>query len=316
MTSLESLFFTLPAERTRPFLARLESLRVRYQRRIHGWGRGAHVSVYAGTGMEFREFRDYAQGDDVRQIDWKTTARFERPFVRTFQNEDSRFVHFLLDASESMRSVAADRKLDSARDLALALGYLALCTEDPALFSVFPATAGGQHHVACTSRARVFSVRRFLAAAPSGGELDLPEASAYVLRQARGRSGTVVVLSDFLYPEPGWRQALRQLAGHGLQVAAIHIQGPSERDLPRAAEQVIQVRDSETGQTRRIAIDEESRRMYRHAMAAHRHRLQSFCYALRIWYASFAPPDARPGDYLEDFTLRQLPGMGFLRGKV
>lgn len=316
MISHEPLFFSLPAERTSAFLARLESFRVHYLRRIHGWGRGSHVSVYAGTGMEFREFRDYAQGDDVRQIDWKTTARFDRPFVRTFQNEDNRFVHLLVDSSESMRRVAVDRKLDYARDLSLALGYLALCAEDPAQFSVFPATPGVPHHLQCSSRAGIMEVRRFLAAAPAGGILDLPVACSSVMQQNRGHHGTVAILSDFLCPEESYRQALRHLVGHGLQAAAIHIVGSSERDLPDFGEEVIQVRDSETGKQKRIAVNETARKLYRQAMTTHQKRLQGFCYSLKIWYATFAPPETQPEAYLEEFTLQQLRGMGFLRGKI
>jgi len=316
MSAPASLFFTLPAERTRPFLARLESFRLRYQRRLHGWGRGAHVSSRAGSGIEFREFRKYAQGDDVRSIDWKTTARFARPYVRTFQHEENRFVHFVLDASASMVRWPQDRKADYARDLALALGYLALYSDDPAEFSVYPPQPGRTSRLECTSRARLGEVRDFLAVMPTGGVLGLDAAAASVVRENRGRHGTVIILSDFLYPEERYREALRRLVGRGLQVAAIHIRGRTELSLPEAAESVIEVQDAETGQLKRIAIDDHTRRLYQQAMAAHQQRLRALCQSLRIWYSEFTSPETNPESYLEEFTLQQLPGMGFLRSKT
>ena len=312
----DSLFFTLPPERTRPFLARLESYRLRYQRRLSGWGHGVHASRVAGHGMEFREFRDYAQGDDVRNLDWKTSARFDRPYVRTFQQEQNRFVHFIIDASASMTLWASDRKLDFGRDLALALGYLALCSDDPTYFSVHPRSPEIQHRFECTSRARILGVRNFLASRPTGGRLDLGSAASGAVQESRGRSGTVIVISDFLYQEEDWREALRRLVGRGLQVAAIQVRGAGEGELSRFQEEIVQVRDSETGQTRRIAINSQTRRHYRQALEAHQRRLQAYCHASRIWYAEFAPPDTEAGAYLESFALSQLPGMGFLRGKV
>tara|TARA_B100000949_G_scaffold192226_1_gene176093 strand:- start:542 stop:1486 length:945 start_codon:yes stop_codon:yes gene_type:complete len=314
MAHTDSIFFTIPPERAHPFLGRLESYRVRYQRRARGWGRGAHVSPLVGAGMEFREFRDYVQGDDVRNIDWKTSARFARPFVRTFQIEENRFTHFLIDASESMVRIASDRKLDYARDLALALGHVALYSDDPAKFSLHPGAAGGSSFE-CTNRARLAGVRSFFDSAKAGGVLQLNEAATRVAREHHGHSGTVVILSDFLFAEDMFRAAFQKLAGRGLQVAVIQIFGQSEKDLPEHGEDAIRVRDAETGRIKRIAINSETRRLYQHAISTHQRRLQSLCYASRIWYGAFDPPDDDDG-YLEKFTLGQLPGMGFLRDKV
>ncbi len=316
MPDTESLFFTISPERTRPFLSRLEALRLRYIRRLRGWGRGAHISQYAGAGMEFREFRDYAQGDDIRNIDWKTSARFDKPYVRTFQQDESRFSHFFLDTSRSMVKVPEDRKLDVARDIAVSLGYLALCSEDSANFSTSPRTAETPPNFTCQNRARVMEVRDYLSASKGGGMLNLPAAASEILQESRGRHGTVVLLSDFLFLEEAYRRAVRMLVSHGLQVAVIQVIGQSETGLPEIGEEVVQVSDSETGERKRIQVTAGTRRLYRQAMGTHQQRLQSFCYSMRVWYASFVLPEADHENALEEFVLRQLPGMGFLRGKV
>ena len=316
MTDTDSPFFTIPPERTRPFLSRLEALRMRYMRKLGGWGRGAHISQYAGAGMEFREFRDYAQGDDIRNIDWKTSARFAKPFVRTFQQDESRFSHFFMDTSRSMVKVPADRKLDVARDIAISLGYLALCSEDSANFSMSPRTAGTPPNFSCLNRSRIMDVRNYVASLEGGGMLNLPAVASEILRESRGRHGTVVLLSDFLFAEEAYRRAVRMLVSHGLQVAVIQVIGRSEMGLPEIGEEVVQVSDSETGDRKRIQVTAGTRRLYQQAMDAHQQRLQSFCYSMRVWFASFVLPEVDHENALEEFVLQQLPGMGFLRGKV
>jgi hypothetical protein len=209
-----------------------------------------------------------------------------------------------------------DRKMDHARDLALALGYLALYSEDPAQFSVHPHPDGHPLLLECTSRGRIADVRSFLASVPTGGILGLNAAAAAVVKENHGRHGTVVILSDFLYAEEAYREALRNLAGRGFQVAAIQIRGRTELDLPDIGEDVLDVQDAETGRRKRIAIDDRTRTLYRQLVDTHRRRLQSLCYSLRIWHSEFVPPETNPEAYLEEFTLQQLPGMGFLRGKV
>ena len=46
---------------------------------------GTYHSVFKGLGMEFQEVREYAIGDDVRQIDWNVTARTGKPYIKTFR---------------------------------------------------------------------------------------------------------------------------------------------------------------------------------------------------------------------------------------
>jgi uncharacterized protein (DUF58 family) len=210
----------------------------------------------------------------------------------------------------------ADRKLDYARDLALALGYLALGSDDPVAFSVLTSRSASRTRAACAHRGRISSIRDFLDTAPGGGVADLPAAAARVVGENPGRQGTAVILSDFLYAEEEFRSALRLLLGHGIQVAAIHILGPSEWDLPAGKDDLVEVRDVETGRTRLIAIREDTLRLYRQSIAAHERRLRAFAFGLRAWYALFDPRARDGAAYLETFTRRHLPGMGLIRGKI
>lgn len=79
-----------------------------------------------GQGTEFDSLRDYVDGDDVRSIDWRATARRQHPVVRTWQPERDRHIVIVLDTSRTSAGRVDDTpRLDSSMDAALLLGALA-----------------------------------------------------------------------------------------------------------------------------------------------------------------------------------------------
>ncbi len=83
----------------------MERLRLRMRRRLPSSGLGAHLHRRMGQSMEFREFRDYHMGDDIRNVDWLASMRLgdEHDWVvRSFEAEERRTVMFVLDARPAM----------------------------------------------------------------------------------------------------------------------------------------------------------------------------------------------------------------------
>ncbi|MCB1649690.1 MAG: DUF58 domain-containing protein [Pseudomonadales bacterium] len=74
---------------------------VPYTRSIAGIS-GLHMSKMRGRGIDFEEFRPYQQGDDIRSIDWRVTARTGKPFTKVFREERERPVIVAVDQSSSM----------------------------------------------------------------------------------------------------------------------------------------------------------------------------------------------------------------------
>ena len=74
---------------------------VPYTRSIAGIS-GLHTSKMRGRGIDFEEFRPYQQGDDIRTIDWRVTARTGKPFTKVFREERGRPVIIAVDQSSSM----------------------------------------------------------------------------------------------------------------------------------------------------------------------------------------------------------------------
>ena len=83
-------------------LAEARRIQVRADRMVTDVMAGGYSSVFRGSGIEFDEVREFAEGDDLRSVDWNVTARQGRPFVKKFVEERELSVLFLLDVSSSM----------------------------------------------------------------------------------------------------------------------------------------------------------------------------------------------------------------------
>src|SRR6476660_3378776 len=111
------------------FLRQLERLLLIMRAPARGGLKGGRRSVKRGQSVEFADFRDYALGDDLRQLDWNVLARLEKLFVKLFVEEEDVTITLLLDTSASMATGRPD-KLQFAKRAAAALGYIGLASED------------------------------------------------------------------------------------------------------------------------------------------------------------------------------------------
>ena len=111
------------------FLRQLERLMLVTRAAVRGGLKGVRRSVKRGQSVEFADYRDYALGDDLRQLDWNVYARLEKLFVKLFIEEEDDTVTLLVDASASM-ATGHPEKLTFAKRAAAALGYIALASED------------------------------------------------------------------------------------------------------------------------------------------------------------------------------------------
>jgi uncharacterized protein (DUF58 family) len=113
----------------------LQSLRcanlATYRRVAHQWG--LRPTRWRGEGREFESLREYVEGDDPRKINWKATARFDRPIVQQYQTEKNQIVMILLDVGRLMSAVSEGKtKLDYALEAAIHLAHTALVGGDQA----------------------------------------------------------------------------------------------------------------------------------------------------------------------------------------
>ena len=108
--------------------SQLDRYRLRLRQRDRGTVAGAHLIRQRGQSLEFREFRPYLPGDDIRHVDWRASARHHRRgelVVRTFEHEVQTRVVISIDTRATMRLPDVASKLQLARWFAEAMAYIA-----------------------------------------------------------------------------------------------------------------------------------------------------------------------------------------------
>ena len=148
-----------------------------------------------GIGQDFHQLRDYQDGDDIRNIDWKATSRMSRPIVRTYQDEQDQQLIFLLDCGRNMRlQMEGKSHFDHALQAMLLLSYTALKHGDAAGLLTFahPVARFVPPHKGMEQLGRL--VQGVFDIEPSQQAADF-ESAVNLLLQKQKRRALVVVLS-------------------------------------------------------------------------------------------------------------------------
>lgn len=259
------------------FLRRLERLSLISRRLFSGLMRGERRSPRRGSSPEFKDFREYSPGDDLRRVDWNSYARLDRLYLKTFVEEQDLFVYILFDVSASMR-FGSPSKLDYARQLAAALGYVALCGGDQVGFGAF---SEGLSAALRLRRGRALGpqVLHWIASCDLQGKTELVRSlKEYALRIRV--PGLAVVISDLL--AAGYQDALRALINRGCQIVLLHILEPSELHPELVGD--LRLTDVETGEVREVTISRTALNQYRSALDAYIADITSFCSRHGITY--------------------------------
>jgi uncharacterized protein (DUF58 family) len=284
------------------FLRQLDMLTLLTRGRVHGQLRGMHRSRRVGTGMVFADYRPYSEGDDIRHIDWGIYLRLDRLILRLFEEEADLPVYVFLDASQSMDH-GKPNKLEYARKLAGALGYVALLNHDRVNLSAF---ADGLREMLPTRRGKSQAPQlfRFLQSLRPGGRTRVHAALRRYFSVPRTR-GLVILISDFLDPE-GIEEALAVLRRFRHDVALLHVMAPDERD-PQLPEEVVLV-DAEEGTATEVEITPALLGAYRSTFEQHARDIEAYCRKYGWGYAR-----ALTDVPFEDLVLKVLRREGLLR---
>lgn len=216
---------------------------------------GQYHSAFKGRGMAFSEVREYQYGDDVRDIDWNVTARFDKPFVKVFEEERELTVMLLIDVSGSLDfGTRKCMKSDMAVEMAATIAFSAIQNNDKIGVIFFsdriekyiPPKKGRKHIL--------YIIREMLDFHPQSQKTDVGMALEYLTRVMKRRC-TAFVLSDF-YTRADFSTVL-QIANRKHDVAAIQVYDKRAKELPDVG--LIKVRDAETGHD--IYIDTSSKKL-------------------------------------------------------
>lgn len=264
-------------------MKRLEQLQLLARRRSKSTAKGERRSGARGQSVEFADYRTYVPGDDLRRIDWNLFGRLGRLFLKLYEEERELPVTIYLDSSESM-SFGWVSKFDFARQVAAAVGYVALCGFDRVTVEPFP-LADDQAGLVGELRAvrgRRSAMRFFdnLNRLKAGGTADFNQALRLGAMKHRAQ-GVIVVLSDFLDPA-GYEDGLKSLASRGSEVHAVQILAPEELEPSSYGD--LRVIDSETGAEQEVTFGKYRLKSYRATVQNYCRRLQEYCRARGIRY--------------------------------
>jgi uncharacterized protein (DUF58 family) len=284
------------------FLRKLDRLAILTKRPMAGDIQGERRSPRRGSSVEFADFRPYAVGDDIRQIDWNLYARAERFYLKLFVAEEELNVHLLVDTSASM-NWGEPNKLRYAKQLAGAFGYIALANLDRVSVTAFGAGPGGAQLPGVRGKRGAVPLFNFLQRMPAGQGGDLAKACHRYVQTARN-AGPLLLCSDLL--DAGWKDALGALSSRPFEITVMHILAPQE--LEPELDGDFKLVDLESGSPVEISADLDLLRRYRENLASWRAEIESYCAGRGM---SYLPVDTSIP--IEEFVLGRMRRRGVLR---
>jgi uncharacterized protein (DUF58 family) len=204
---------------------------------------GQYHSAFKGKGMAFSEVREYQYGDDIRNIDWNVTARFNHPFIKIFEEERELTVMLLIDVSGSNTfGTLSKLKEEQMTEIAAVLAFSAINNNDKVGVIFFsdkiekfiPPKKGSTHIL------RI--IRELIDFKAESHRTDISVALQYLTNAIKKRC-TVFVISDFM--DHGFETAIR-IAGNKHDLVALRIYDHRETELINVG--MVKMSDNETGE--------------------------------------------------------------------
>ncbi len=254
------------------FLRRLERLAIAAKRVHLGATKGERRSKRKGSSIEFADYRDYVQGDDLRHVDWNIVGRLDALYLKLFQEHEALTLHLLVDASRSM-TFGTPHKIDFARRLAAAIGYIGLCGYDRVCAEALGDSP--QRMAPIVGKASARKLFRFLGTFTGDGGTHLDEACRMYTVRNRSK-GVALIISDF-YDEAGFEGPLKRLLVSGSDVYVIHVLAPEELEPELSGD--LKLVDSETNAFTEISVSHALLRQYNQNRDAFVERIRSYCLA-------------------------------------
>lgn len=251
-------------------------------------GAGDVRSAFKGRGMEFEEIRSYAFGDDVRDIDWRVTARKQQPYTKLYAEEKDREVYVLLDLSPYML-FGSRKELKSVSAAKTAARIAWMCAKNKDRFGCV--ISDGKEAVllkAQNSQTNMMMILKKIADT-SRRILDnssfVSDSSGFIkavklLQQAVKHRAIIFVVSDFSGFGDESRKLLAQLAKKA-DITCVNVFDVLENCAPAAGEYMVQ----QDGRQLVFSSEPKSFRREYAAYFAEKHaELKRFCRRFKMHY--------------------------------
>ena len=228
---------------TAELIKKVRKIEIKTRSLSHNIFAGQYHSAFKGRGMSFSEVREYQYGDDVRDIDWNVTARFNKPFVKVFEEERELTVMLLIDVSKSLDfGTIKQPKRDMLTEIAATLAFAAIQNNDKIgviffsdVVEKFIPPQKGRKHI-------LYIIRELLNFEPKSSKTDIKVPLEYLTNALKKRC-TAFVISDFI-AKNDFKNALT-IANRKHDMVAIQVYDRRLVELPKIG--LLKVRDAETG---------------------------------------------------------------------
>ena len=240
---------------TSDLIKKVRKIEIKTRGLSHNIFAGEYHSAFKGRGMSFSEVREYQYGDDVRDIDWNVTARFNKPYIKVFEEERELTVMLVIDLSESLDfGTVRQTKRDMVTEIAATIAFAAIQNNDKigVIFFTdrvekFIPPQKGRKHI-------LYIIRELLNFEPQSSRTDISVPLQFLTNALKKRC-TAFVISDFI--DNGDFKNAMTIANRKHDVVAIQVYDRRLAELPKVG--LIKMRDAESGEE--IFVDTSSSKM-------------------------------------------------------
>ena len=237
---------------TNDLIRKVRKIEIKTRGLSHNIFAGEYHSAFKGRGMSFSEVREYQYGDDVRDIDWNVTARFNKPYIKVFEEERELTVMLLIDLSESLDfGTSKQTKRNMLTEIAATIAFAAIQNNDKigVIFFTdrvekFIPPQKGRKHI-------LYIIRELLNFEPQSSRTDISVPLQFLTNALKKRC-TAFVISDFI--DNGDFKNAMTIANRKHDVVAIQVYDRRLAELPKVG--LIKMRDAESGEE--IFVDTSS----------------------------------------------------------
>lgn len=244
---------------------------------------GLYASVFRGAGVNFEEVREYREGDDIRYMDWKVTARTNEPHLKVFREERERSVVLCVDKSPHMSfgTRGTFKSVQAARAAAL-IGWAASRLNDRVGGMAFGDMAAGlQHFRPSRGRRALWQLLRTLTEPGTTRDASVDCLAGALQRATRGlpTGSLVFVVADLNREVLDLERTLGTLTQRN-SVALIPVDDPADWEIPSMGVTTFTGTD---GTLVEIDTDDPQARLdYRETWEERREMLQAMAFRLNI----------------------------------
>ena len=206
---------------------------------------GDYLSAFKGSGLEFDQIREYQVGDDVRSIDWNSSAKMNKMMVKQFVEERDRTIILAIDISaSSLYSSSFELRQDLIAQLSAAIAYISGENKDKvgALFFTdqiekwIPPSRGRAHSGKILET--IFSIK------PEGAGTDIESALTFLIKLKK-KNAVVFFISDWIDDLDSYSKVLK-VASCEYDLIGVRVLDKCEESFPDVG--LLQVRNPEDGQ--------------------------------------------------------------------